>query len=159
MSNNIMRLEQTDYNTLISVAGSIKYRNQDIRESQLFGSKSILENYKYKRFSRYYIIYLKDKPIVPIQIDRTGFISFFISSELNPINDGLVLVKTLKKLLQWWTDNYETTLFVKTANWYKEANKLNKIIGFKEVLISDEYSIWEYRNNRIVNIPNELRKI
>ena len=154
-----MKIKQVDYKTLVPIAGSIKYRNQDIIESKGFGAINIVDNYKYNRASKYYIIYNKDKPIVPIQIDRTGFINFFISSELNPINDGLVLVKTLKKLLQWWTDNYETTLFVKTANWYKEANKLNKIIGFKEVLISDEYNIWEYKNNRIVNIPNELRKI
>ena len=145
-----MRLEQTDYNTLISLAGSIKYRNQDIRESHLFGSKSILDNYKYKRFSRYYIIYLKDKPIVPIQIDRTGFISFFISNELEPVKDGIKLVKFLKATLKWWTDNYETTLFVKTANWYKEANKLNRLIGFKQYKIFTDYSIWVYENNRKV---------
>ena len=145
-----MRLEQTDYNTLISLAGSIKYRNQDIRESQLFGSKSILDNYKYKRFSRYYIIYLKDKPIVPIQIDRTGFISFFISNELEPVEDGIKLVKFLKAILKWWTNNYETTLFVKTANWYKEANKLNRLIGFKQYKIFTDYSIWVYENNRKV---------
>ena len=153
-----MKIKQVDYETLVPIAGSIKYRNQDIVESKGFGAINIVDNYKYNRTSKYYIIYNKDKPIIPIQIDRTGFISFFISSELEPVVDGLKLARFLKTILKWWTDNYETTLFVKTAHWYKEANKLNKLIGFKEVLISNEYSIWEYKNNRVITIPDDIRK-
>jgi len=153
-----MKIKQVDYDTLKTASGSIKYRNQDIVESKGFGAINVSDNYVYDKFSKYYIIYKDNKPIVPIQIKRNGFINFFISSELEPVGDGLVLVKILKQLLKWWTDNYETTLFVKTAEWYKEANKLNKIIGFKKYLIADKYTIWTYNNNRIVNIPSNIRQ-
>lgn len=145
-----MILKQTNYEDLLGVVGSIKYRNQDVRESFVLGCKNISDNYKYSRYNRYYILYNNNIPIVPIQIDRLGFIVFFISKDLEPIADGLKLVKKLKVLLKWYTDNYETTLFVKTANWYKEANKLNRIIGFTKYIVNKDFTIWVYENKRIV---------
>lgn len=152
-----MKLKETNYNDLIASAGSIRFRNQDIRESMEYGAKHIEDNYMFDRYSRYFMLYNNNIPIAPIQIKRDGFISFFISSELEPVGDGLKLIKTLRNLLKWYTDNYETTLFVRTANWYNEANRINAMVGFKKYRIMQDYTIWVYENNRTVDIPVELK--
>jgi len=121
---------------------SISYRNQDVKEAFDFGCTSIEDCYNKAThlFARYYLVKEDDKPIVTVMLQRDGHIIFFISSN---VNNKLALIRNLKKLADD-TIRDAGAIITKTAHWYTEALRLNKVIGFKVLSIRDIYSFYSY---------------
>lgn len=144
-----MKAEFIDKKTFLETIKNIDFKENDIKEAQEFGCKDIYECYENvaQRYSRYVLIKEKSKTLVPIILDRCGYLTFFVSKELDP-RKALSFVKEIKRLANWYTNNYETTIFVKVANWYREANRIVKLVGFKPYIQSDEYTIYVYERIR-----------
>jgi len=140
-----MTVEIVDKKTLLEKAENIEYREDDIKEAKQYGCKTVFECYKRasERYSRYFLVVDNNKVIAPIVLNRCGYLTFFVNKELSP-NKAISFVRELKKLAKWYTDNYEKTIFVKTANWYKEAKRLNKLVGFKPYILRTSETIWVY---------------
>jgi hypothetical protein len=119
---------------------SITYRNQDIAEAQQFGCSTIEDCYnKAKhRFASYYVIYEDTVPIVTVMLQRDGYIIFFIS---NNVQNSLALIRVLKELADMVV-MCAGPIITKTAYWYEEAQRLNKIIGFKEYQLYDYFGYY-----------------
>ena len=90
------------------------------------------------KFAKYFIVVEDDTPIVTVMLQRDGHIIFFISKD---VKNKVALIRVLKKLSNK-TVRRCGAIITKTANWYNEANKLNKIIGFKKYEIYDYYTFW-----------------
>jgi len=126
------------------------FRTNDEKECISFGSTGVLKCLKdiEKLYTRYFLILDdndNDNICAYIALPRNGRMSFFVSDN---IKHKLGFVKELRNIAKWYTDNYETTIFTKTANWYNEANKINVLVGFKKQTMYDEYTVWVYENKR-----------
>jgi len=119
----------------------IDYREQDIKEAFEFGCTSIKVCYDKANhsFARYYLI-CEDNgtPVVTIMLQRDGHLVFFIS---NIISSHISLVKALKRLADE-TILWVGPIFTKTAYWYTEAQRLNKLIGFRPYQKYNRYGIY-----------------
>jgi hypothetical protein len=136
---------QVDRENFLSVVDSMTYRNQDIREAQQFGCSSVPACYKRikDRFARYYIVYEDTKPIVTVMLKRDGNIVFFIASE---VKHHIGLIKCLKELATLTVKN-AGAIMTKTAYWYEEAQRMNKLIGFKPYQKYDYYGLYVLEEN------------
>jgi len=137
-----MKIVEAKRSEFMDVVFSMKYRNQDIIEAKDFGCKEVPECYiKMKtEFAKYFIVYDGEKPIVTVALQRDGYIVFFIAKE---VEHPIKLVRTLRKLARRVTDKCGP-IITKTAVWYKEAERLNKLVGFNEWKLFDSYSLWVY---------------
>ena len=123
-----------------SAINTIEYRSQDLKEAIDFGCESILDCYmKAKhRFAKYYLVEENGIPIVTVMLQRDGYIIFFISKN---VNSPVKLIKVLKRLANNVTKNVGA-IITKTAKWYIEAQRLNRIIGFKDYQIYDYFGYY-----------------
>ena len=129
-----------DRDTFLSTIKEISYRNQDITEAHQFGCNGIYGCYKKAnhRFAKYYIIYEGDTPKCTVMLQRDGHIIFFISKD---IENKVGLIRELKRLADEVVSS-AGAIITKTANWYNEANRLNRLIGFKKYHILDYFTLW-----------------
>jgi hypothetical protein len=118
----------------------ITYRNQDIQEAIEFGCTDILDCYmKAKhRFAKYYIVEEDGRPIVTVMLQRDGHIIFFIS---NVVNNNISLIRELRILADTTVAN-AGAIITKTALWYTEAQRLNRLIGFRDYQIYDYFGYY-----------------
>jgi len=122
-----------------AIVGSVKFKHKDNIEAMLYGCKNVKECYlkainsRYGRYNKYFIVFdnRTNSPLVPIILQRDGHIIFFVSQDLDRTN-ALQFVKDIKQLAKE-TVSTIGSIFVNTANFYKEAHKLNKLIGFKPI--------------------------
>ena len=131
---------QSDRDTFLDTVRSITYRNQDIREALEYNCESILDCYlKAKhRFAKYFIVKEDDRPIVTVMLQRDGHIIFFIS---DTVNNNISLIRELKTLANT-TVNNAGAIITKTALWYEEAQRLNRLIGFRDYQIYDYFGYY-----------------
>jgi hypothetical protein len=144
-----MTWEQVDQNAALEAAKEIKYRNQDIKEALDYGCKSVFGCYEAvkDRHTRWFLIKDGTTVVAPIALKRDGYLTFFVNRDLAP-EKALAFIRALRDIAKWYTDNYETTIFVKTANWYKEAQRINKLVGFKPYILTNKTTIWVYEAKR-----------
>jgi len=136
-----MFYKMVDKDKFYSTVNTIKYRTNDIREAYEFGASSIKVCYdkaKHK-FARYCIVYEDDnRPIVTIMLQRDGNMVFFISKD---VSSPIALIRLLNNLASDTAKN-SGAIFTRTANWYKEALRLNKLTGFKLYQKYDGYNLY-----------------
>jgi hypothetical protein len=135
-----MTYSEVDKQTFFDRVDTIEYREQDIQEAREFGCKSIKACYTkaVHRFAKYFIVYDEYTPIVTVMLQRDGYIIFFISKN---VNSPVKLIKVLKRLANKVTKN-AGAIITKTAKWYTEAQRLNRIIGFKDYQIYDYFGYY-----------------
>ena len=121
----------------------ITYREDDIKEAAEFGCRSIEICYRkaIHTFAKYFVVYDDSNvPVVTVMLQRDGHIIFFISEiVISPIT----LIRTLKALADS-TVNCCGPIVTKTAYWYTEAQRLNRIIGFKTFEKRNYYAFYYY---------------
>jgi len=132
--------KEVDRVEFYSAINSITYRNQDIAEAIEFGCDNIVDCYnKAKhRFAKYYVVYEDGIAIATVMLQRDGYIIFFIS---NNVQNNVSLIRTLKKLANR-TVRRAGAIITKTALWYEEAQRLNRIIGFVDYQIYDYFGYY-----------------
>ena len=136
MYYELVKLEQ-----FYEAVQQITYREDDIKEAKEFGCKSILICYKRMDhlFAKYFVVYdSTDRPIVTVALQRNGQIIFFIDEV---VDNHIELVRLLKTLAKTVTDCCGP-IMTKTAFWYTEAQRINKLIGFKPLVIHDYFGIY-----------------
>ena len=136
-----------DRQLFLDIVKNQEYKQKDIQEIKQFSSGSIKSIYEYfsllnKRYVEYFIIEKNNKILITSAITEDNFIHFFVTSNLEP-RYGIELVKLLKYFVKEIL-NARLVLYIKTAIWYKEAIKLNKLVGFKAKKINYDYqySVW-----------------
>ena len=129
-----------DRDTFLNEVSNIEYREDDIREANEFGCLDIHNCYMkaQKHFSRYFIVYEDMRPICSIMLQRDGNIIFFISKN---VKHKIKLIKVLRKLANKIV-NCCGPIITKTASWYDEALRLNKIIGFMPYKLFNEFGLY-----------------
>ena len=123
----------------VNILDNIKFKHKDSMEAMLYGCKNVQMCYlkainsRYGKYNKYFIVFddRTNNPLVPIILQRDGHIVFFVSQDLDRTN-ALQFVKDIKQLAKE-TVSSVGSIFVNTANFYKEAHKLNKLIGFKPI--------------------------
>jgi hypothetical protein len=136
-------IKEVDKDTFFATIPKIEYREDDEKEAVEYGTKGVVDCY-YKsvhEFNKYFIAYEDNKPICPILLGRNGYITFFISKD---VNKPLPLIKELKDLARKTVDCCGP-IVTKTASWYKEALRLNKLIGFKKYKLYNQYGFYILR--------------
>jgi len=100
------------------------------------------------RWANHYLIYDKDKIVCTITLDINNNLHYFVTKDLTPKN-SISFVKTIKQLAKD-TLVCREVLFVTTRDWYKEAVKFNKLIGFKPFRILKQLNttIWYLSNSK-----------
>ena len=134
------KYEEVDKATFFSEVLRINYRADDVKEAKEFGCQNIEICYKKtdKRLAKYFVIYYDTEPICTVLLQRNGHIIFFIAENApNPV----ALIKCLKELADKVVSSCGG-IITKTALWYAEAQRLNKIIGFEEYEIYDYYGFY-----------------
>ncbi len=123
-----------------TAVNSITYRNQDIIEAIEFGCTDILDCYMRAkhRFAKYFIVEEDGTPIVTVMLQRDGHIIFFIS---NNVQNNITLIRVLKRLANR-TVRRAGAIITKTALWYEEAQRLNRLIGFRDYQIYDYFGYY-----------------
>ena len=123
-----------------STIKGITFREGDEQEARDFGCLSVEDCLKKSLhpFNRYYIVYEDGEPKVAIILKRCGEIAFFIASN---IRHKVRMVKKLKKLARTVV-NRCGIITTKTALNYTEAQKMNKLIGFKPFKLYNKYGIY-----------------
>jgi hypothetical protein len=145
-----MYFKLTDKETFMKLVDRTKFRYEDEVEIKQFGIKNVQTAFSKidGRTTRWALI-VDDKDnnniCAFIALPRDGYMSFF--TNIN-IKHHIAFIKELKNIVNWYTDNYETTLFTRTANWYKEAIKINKIVGFKPFEVGDTSTLWIFEKDR-----------
>jgi hypothetical protein len=121
-------------------ASSIEYRDDDIREANEFGCKDIITCFKkaISPFARYFIVYEDSKPICAVILRRDGNIVFFTSKN---ITNHLGLIKALRKLALSIV-HCCGSIITKTASWYSQAIRLNRLVGFKPYKIYNKFTLY-----------------
>ena len=135
-----MYIREVDKKKFFSEAILIPYRADDEREAIEFGCLDVIDCLKKAEhpFNRYFIGYEGRYPKAVVILNRCGQISFFISDDIkHPIS----MVKQFKKLARKVVDCCGP-ITTKTAWWYKEAHRLNKLIGFKPMSLYDRFGIF-----------------
>jgi len=136
-----------------SIVDSVKFKHKDSMEAMLYGCRNVKECYlktmnsRYSKYNKYFIIFddRTNAPLVPIILQRDGHIIFFVSQKLNRTNT-LQFIKDVKQLAKE-TVNTVGSIFVNTANFYKEAHKLNRLIGFKPIEYYQFYTKYVLEGN------------
>ena len=136
-----------DRQLFLDMVKNQEYKQKDIQEIKQFSSGSIKSIYEYfsllnKRYVEYFIVEKNNKILITSAITEDNFIHFFVTNNLEP-KYGIELVKLLKHFVKEIL-NARLVLYIKTAIWYKEAIKLNKLVGFKAKKINYDYqySVW-----------------
>jgi len=140
MAGNSITYDRVDKDTFYNAVRSIEYREDDIKEAKQFGCPELIHCYD-KAFhvhARYFIVYENLRPVVTVMLARNGDIVFFISKD---INNKIGLIKTLRKFSKE-TVKAAGPIYTKTAYWYEEAMRMNKLIGFVPFVLSDDYGIY-----------------
>jgi hypothetical protein len=122
------------------IVRSIEYRDDDIKEALEFGCSSIENCYRkaLHAFNKYYIVYEGNNPVCTIQLARNGNITFFIAKNIkSPIH----LVRKLRELATNVVYHCGP-IVTKTASWYNEALRLNKLVGFKTLKLYNGYGLY-----------------
>jgi len=136
-----MTYSQVDRDPFYLAVDSITYRLSDVKEAIEFGCTDIRACYTKAnhRYAKYFIVYdALNVPVVTVMLQRDGHIIFFIS---DTINNPTALIRVLKKLANKVTRNCGA-IITKTAYWYTEAQRLNKIMGFKEMTLFNYYGLY-----------------
>ena len=136
----MLEYEEVSYDTFFSAVKSIEYREDDIKEAKEFGCIDILNCYRkaLKPFSRFFVVYEDDIPVCTILLRRDGNIVFFISKDIK-YKIGLIRIlrKLSKKVVRCCG-----SIITKTASWYDEALRMNKLIGFKPYKLYNKYGLY-----------------
>ena len=134
------KYRQVELKEFFDIIETIEYRDQDKKEAFDFGCTDIIDCYRKAkhRWAKYFIVEEDGRAIVTVMLQRDGNIIFFISRD---VRKKVALIKQLRKLANKVT-NKCGVIITKTANWYKEAQRLNEVIGFKEWRIYDYYTHW-----------------
>jgi len=140
MAGESITYSRVDKDTFYDAIRSIEYREDDIKEARLFGCPELIHCYDkaFHHHARYFIVYEDLRPVVTVMLARNGDIVFFISKD---VNNKIGLIKTLKKFSKE-TVKAAGPIYTKTAYWYKEAQKMNKVIGFIPLRLTDDYGIY-----------------
>ena len=90
----------------------------------------------------------ENKIVCVITLDLGNNLHYFVTKDLDTKN-SIKFVKTIKSLVQE-TVKYRHTVFVTTRNWYTEAIKFNKLIGFKLLYTHNgkDISSWVYSDRK-----------
>ena len=137
-----MKYVEVGRKTFFSTIALIKYRENDIAEAEDFGCINIRNCYEKanRDFARYFVVYEGNDPIVTVMLQRDGHIIFFISKDVkHPIR----LVRVLKRMAKKYSD-CAGPIITKTAYWYKEAQRLNELIGFKPYKLYNKFGLYVY---------------
>jgi len=136
-----MTIEEVSLNKFFEEAKKIKYRNQDVREAFELGCMQgvvqCFENADHFA-AQYFIGYENHQPKVAFIIQRDGFLVYFIDSN---IEEKLSLVKAMMKKAEEVISRCGA-LRVQIANWYDEAIRFVRLIGFKPYKIKDKFTIY-----------------
>ena len=132
--------KEVDLQTFLDTVDQIEYRNQDITEAFQFGCDGIIGCYRKAkhRWARYFVVYEDERPIVTVMLQRDGHIIFFISKD---VNNSIALIRELIRLATSVV-NCCGAIITKTANWYEEAKRVNRLVGFREWQIYNNYTLW-----------------
>ena len=136
-----MHYLKVDRETFYRAVDQIPYRAQDIQEANEFGCTDIKACYdkSVHKFGKYFLVYDDlNVPIVTVMLQRDGHIIFFIS---NNVTNNLGLIRVLKALSNSVTSTCGA-IITKTAYWYTEAQRLNRIIGFKDYILYDYHGLY-----------------
>jgi len=123
----------------INTLDNVKFKHKDNIEAMLYGCKNVKECYlksinsKYGKYNKYFIVYddRTNEPLVLIILQRDGHIVFYVTQNLTRTN-ALQFIKDIRQLAKKTIEKVGS-IFVNTANFYKEAHKLNRLIGFKPI--------------------------
>jgi aldehyde:ferredoxin oxidoreductase len=139
-----MRIETVSVDKFMKLVNNVQFQNEDIREAVGYGFKDVPEAFikAEHAWARYWVVYDIDKVITLILEARDGNLTYFTTTDL-PTSNIVTYIKLMKNLVNDVTKCREV-VFVRTARWYKKAISLNKVIGFKEMIITNNYSIWVY---------------
>ena len=131
-----MDVKELKFYPFMETVKLIDYRDGDIAEANEFGCISISKCYLKANhaFAKYYIVYEDDRPIVSVMLQRDGTIIFFISKH---VKKYIRLIRLLKRFARKTSRRYGP-IVTKTASWYTEALRVNKLTGFK---------LWKMYNN------------
>ena len=137
-----MRIEEVDRERFLMKVAEIRYRNQDIREAHEFGCKNIRDCYERadRHFARYFVGYEDETPVLTVMLQLNRYIVFFISKD---VEKPIRLVRGLRRFARKMT-RHCAPIITKTANWYDQAIRLNKLVGFVPWVIRDGYSLWVF---------------
>ena len=137
-----IKTHEVDRKAFYLTVGSIKYRDQDQEEARYFGCLNVKDCYDKAKheFARYFTLTDEGEPVVTVMLQRDGQIIFFISDR---IKHKVALVRALRRLAKK-TVKCCGPITTKTANWYEEALKFNKLIGFKLYRINNRYQVWTF---------------
>jgi hypothetical protein len=127
---------EVDREEFYTTIRSISYRADDIREADQFGANSIeiCYNKAKHRFAKYFVVYEDDgTPRCTVMLERCGGIVFFIS---DTINNNIALIRTLRDLADTKVSE-AGPIVTRTASWYTEAIRINRLIGFKVFKLED----------------------
>jgi len=126
-----------DKDVFFDIITTITYREDDEKEAKAFNCLSVVDCYHKSpdRFNKYFIVYEDDRPVAPIILARNANLTFFISKT---INSPIGVIRCLKDLAKKTVDCCGP-IVTKTATWYDEAQRMNKIIGFRPMAIYDGY--------------------
>ena len=139
-----MRVENVQVDEFIELVSNVRFQEDDILEAKDYGFNSVLEAYQNAEhaWARYWVVYDGDKVITLILEERDGNLVYFTTTDL-PNSSSRTYVKLMRTLVDNVTECREV-VFVRTARWHKKAIALNRIVGFREMTISNHYSIWVY---------------
>lgn len=136
-----MRYEEVSKSFFYLAVDAIQYRPQDIKEAYDFGCDNIKACYdksKHK-FAKYFLVYDSvNRPVVTVMLQRDGHIIFFIDKN---IDEPIKLIRVLKALADETVAN-AGPIITKTAYWYTEAQRMNKLIGFKDMTLYDYHGLY-----------------
>ena len=139
-----MTYTQLDKDTFLTIVKSLDYKDKDEAEAKAFGSDSVYDsNFRSNHwFAKYYVIEHEGNILATIILQRDGFLTYFVTKDFTP-DLTRKLVRIVKELADITVDKVEN-IFTKTAIVYEEANRFNKLVGFRMIKISNDWTIWIY---------------
>jgi len=151
-----MIIESTlDTKYFLDICSNLEYKDKDELEAQdIIGSKDgtvlrVLRNAP-NRWAEHYIVRDEkiDKIVCTITLDINNNLHYFVTKDLQK-NNSISFVKTIKKLVEE-TIKYKQVVYVTTKDWYSEAVKFNKLIGFKVLFTNKgkKTSTWYYSKSK-----------
>ena len=137
--------KEVDKEVFFAAASNITYRDDDIREAQEFGCEDVINCFKkaLSPFARYFIVYEDSRPICAVILRRDGNIVFFIDKV---VNHKVKLIRVLKKLARRVVRKCGP-IITKTASWYNEALRLNRLIGFVPYKLFNGFGLYVLKDN------------
>jgi hypothetical protein len=135
--------KEVDKDIFFAAASTISYREDDIKEAKEFGCEDVISCFKkaLSPFVRYFIVYEDSRPICAVILRRDGNIVFFISKN---VNRKIKLIKVLRRLARKVVRRCGP-IITKTASWYTEALRLNKLIGFEPYKLFNGFGLYVLR--------------